>query len=278
MGKARRLSRPSGREDLPMPLIAAAIVAVILIAVFPAIATALGVIVVLSSIVVFGWGIVGLAVPHKVGLIGRGHAVGLWIVSIVMFIVGGIILPDEPPQTVAGLEVAAEEEPEIAATDPAVALAETAATQPDPALVPEPVELPAPPPEPTIEQKQAALDRLNAASDRLGAVMSEINRKCAPPASGSSYALGAAYAKCIAGFLVEVCPDIGEGYLNDMSDAARDMDAPVSASLLEQAALDCWNAVYWSDTPNGGRTLPVFVGNSVTQMGEKMAEASARLR
>ena len=137
--------------------------------------------------------------------------------------------------------------------------------------------LPAPlPPEPTTEQKLAALDLLNAASDRVGAVMSEINRKCAPPA-GSSYAEATAYAKCLARFLVKVCPDLGEGDLNDMSNAARDMDAPVAASLLEDAARDCWTAVYYADTPRGG-TLPQFVGEAVTQMGEKMDEASARLR
>ena len=107
--------------------------------------------------------------------------------------------------------------------------------------------LPAPlPPEPTTEQKLAALDRMNAASDRVGAVMSEINRKCAPPA-GPSYDEAAAYAKCLAGFLVKVCPDVGEGDLNDMSNAARDMDAPVAASLLNQASLDCWTAVYYSE-------------------------------
>ena len=134
--------------------------------------------------------------------------------------------------------------------------------------------LPAPlPPEPTTEQKLAALDRLNAATDRVGAVMSEIDRKCAPPPAGSSYAPRAAYAKCLARFLVKVCPDLGEGDLNDMSNAARDMDAPVAASLLEHAALDCWTAVYYADTPTGAQ----LVGEAVIEMGEKMGEASARL-
>ena len=121
-----------------------------------------------------------------------------------------------------------------------------------------------------------ALDRLNAASDRANAVMSEINRECARP-TGSSYAPMAAYAKCVAGFLVTLCPDIGEGPLIDMSNAARDMDAPVSASLLNQASLDCWNAVYYAETPTGG-TLPLFVGEAITQMSEKLSQASARLQ
>ena len=136
--------------------------------------------------------------------------------------------------------------------------------------------LPAPlPPEPTTEQKLAALDRMNAATDLADAVMSEMNRKCAPP--GSRYAETVAYAKCLARFLVTLCPDIGEGPLIDMSNAARDMDAPVAASLLNQASLDCWTAVYYADTPRGG-TLPQFVGEAVIKMGEKMGEASARLQ
>ena len=116
---------------------------------------------------------------------------------------------------------------------------------------------------------------MNAATDIADAVMSEINRQCAPP--GSRYAETVAYAKCIARFLVTLCPDIGEGPLVDMSNAARDMDAPVAASLLNQASLDCWTAVYYADTPSGG-TLPQFVGEAVTQMGEKIGEASARLQ
>ncbi len=239
----------------------AAAVVVVLIALVSAFATALSVVVVFGSIIVFGWGTVGIVAPHTVGLPDRGSAVAAWFVAVVMFVVGAIILPDqsdEPPPTVAGLKVVAEE-PELAAAEeyePAVALAETAATQPDPAPVPERAELPSPqPPEPTTEQELVALDRLNAASDRVDAVMSEINRKCTPPASRTA---ATAYAKCIARFLVTVCPDIGEGALNDMSKAARDMDAPEAAGLLEQAALDCWTcwtAVFYADMPSGG-TIP----------------------
>ena len=95
----------------------------------------------------------------------RDDAAGLWVVSVVMFIIGAIILPDqsdEPPPTVAGPEVVADEpEPAgpAAAEEPAaVALAEIAATQPDASLVPERAGLPSPqPPEPTPEQKLAAL-------------------------------------------------------------------------------------------------------------------------
>ena len=68
----------------------AAVVVVILIALVPAIATVLGVIVLLGSIIVLGWGTVGIVVPQKVGLPDRGSAVGAWIVSVVMFIIGAV--------------------------------------------------------------------------------------------------------------------------------------------------------------------------------------------
>ena len=361
----------------------AAVVVVILIALVPAIATVLGVIVLLGSIIVLGWGTVGIVVPQKVGLPDRGSAVGAWIVSVVMFIIGAVILPDrpdDPPPAAAELEQGPvelsdppreERRPEppprtgnvqrvsretwadgewpltinsgsltclsIESTSPGIPVveatflvddggrawalngtatsrAESLEAEPDirsiwkdnpdlpgtkfsigglidlglelcdgsetspvmPERPPSSDEVLAEmPPEPTVEQKLAALDRLNAASDLADAVMSEINRKCAPP--GSRYAETVAYAKCLARFLVTLCPDVGEGPLIDMSNAARDMDAPVAASLLNQASLDCWTAVYYADTPRGG-TLPRFVGEAVTQMGEKMAEASARLR
>ena len=103
-----------------------------------------------------------------------------------------------------------------------------------------------------------------------------LNRKCAPPAD-SSHAEATAYAKCIAGFLIKVCPDTGEGDLNDMSKAAREMDAPEASWLLEQAAMACWNAVFYADMPRGG-TMPRYVGEAVTRMGEKFSEASTMLR
>lgn len=333
-----------------MPLIAAAIVVLILIAFVPAFATVIGAIAVLGSIIVFGWGVVGLAAPNKVGMPDRGHAVGAWIVSVGMFIVGAIILPDrspstdlapvdvsDPPRAERGL-VADETSRETVpagvssrvypgvestrriATDlvsdmglqvgPLDAIPESATFtdfhwggQPSvgglrallngsqPSLshlqwheadgvvrfrLEKVAEPPAPPPpELTTEQKEEAQDRMHAAADRVADALSDIGMNCAQPASRVA---AVAYAKCVGSILERICPDIGEGALNDMSDAARDMGAPESASLLEQASWDCWNAVYWADTPNGGRTLPRLVGEAVTDMGEKLAEASARLR
>ena len=322
---------------------------------------ALGAIIVLGSFVVFLWAAVGLCVPQRVRLTGRGQAAGIWAVSVAMLVVGVVITPPPteaeldarmPPaedREDAQVERAAERAATEAAREaeeaedrlvgvsnrvyPGVESVRRIATDliADMDLQPGPLDaipagatfdnfhwagfpsagglravlngsnpslahlewheadgvmrlrtaekvakLPAPlPPEPTTEQKLAALDRMNAATDITDAVMSEINRQCAPP--GSRYAETVAYAKCIARFLVTLCPDIGEGPLVDMSNAARDMDAPVAASLLNQASLDCWTAVYYADTPSGG-TLPQFVGEAVTQMGEKIGEASARLQ
>ena len=322
---------------------------------------ALGAIIVLGSFVVFLWAAVGLCVPQRVRLTGRGQAAGIWAVSVAMLVVGVVITPPPteaeldarmPPaedREDAQVERAAERAATEAAREaeeaedrlvgvsnrvyPGVESVRRIATDliADMDLQPGPLDaipagatfdnfhwagfpsagglravlngsnpslahlewheadgvmrlrtaekvakLPAPlPPEPTTEQKLAALDRMNAATDIADAVMSEINRQCAPP--GSRYAETVAYAKCIARFLVTLCPDIGEGPLVDMSNAARDMDAPVAASLLNQASLDCWTAVYYADTPSGG-TLPQFVGEAVTQMGEKIGEASARLQ
>lgn len=127
------------------------------------------------------------------------------------------------------------------------------------------------PSEPTTEQP--ALDRLNAASDRVDAALSEMNRTCAPPAD---YDGAMASAKCIGRVLTQVCPGIGEGALTDMSRAALDMGASEASWSLEQAAQDCWNAVFYADMPSGG-TNPRQVGASVTRMGEKIGEASALL-
>ncbi len=333
----------------------AAVVVVVLIAIVPAIATALGVIVVFGSIIVFGWGAVGLAVPHKVGLPDRGSAVGAWIVSVVMFVVGGLLLPDrpeDPAPTAADLEqgpVPPREERERAAAEvareagvsnrvyPGVESARRIATDliadmgleagpldaisdeatftdfhwagfssagglsallrgSDPSLahllwhetdgvvrfraktaeeVAEEAAAREAEAEAEAERRLTALDRMEVALDRANAVQAEINRKCADP-TGQSYAALVVYVKCVAGFLVTLCPEIGEGPLVDMSNAARDMDAPVAASLLNQASLDCWTAVYWADTPNGGM-LPRFVGEAVTRMGENLSQASARL-
>ena len=259
----------------------AVVVAVALIASIPAVATAFGLIGALGSVAVFAWAAIGVVAPNMVQLPGRWHAIGLWVVSVVMLIVGATLVPDNertrPDVPASAVEAMEEPEPEseIAADAWQEELTDRRAA----------IELDAPEesaeehaqlqPEPTTEQELAALDRLNAASDRVGAVMSEMNR-CAPPAN-SSHAEATAYAKCIALYLVNACPDTGEGHLIDMSRAAGDMGSPEASWLLEQAAMACWNAVFYADMPGGG-TMPRYVGEAVTRMGEKFSEASAVLR
>ena len=102
--------------------IAAVVVAVVVVVALciavPAIAAVFGSILVLGSIAVFLWAAVGLAVPHKVGLSDRGHAVGMWMVSVVMLIVGAVLQPDNertrPDGSAAAVEAMEEPEPEPA--------------------------------------------------------------------------------------------------------------------------------------------------------------------
>ena len=58
---------------------------------------ALGGILGLSSFVVFLWAVVGLFSPQRAKLSGRAQAVGLWVVSVIMFAVGTSPLPEDPP-------------------------------------------------------------------------------------------------------------------------------------------------------------------------------------
>ena len=58
---------------------------------------ALGGILGLSSFVVFLWAVVGLFSPQRAKLSGRAQAVGLWVVSVIMFAVGTSLLPEDPP-------------------------------------------------------------------------------------------------------------------------------------------------------------------------------------
>ena len=50
-----------------------------------------------SSFVVFLWAVVGLFSPQRAKLSGRAQAVGLWVVSVIMFAVGTSLLPEDPP-------------------------------------------------------------------------------------------------------------------------------------------------------------------------------------
>ena len=58
---------------------------------------ALGAILGLSSFVVFLWAAVGLFSPQRAKLSGRAQAVGLWVVSVIMFAVGAALMPEDPP-------------------------------------------------------------------------------------------------------------------------------------------------------------------------------------
>ena len=77
----------------------------------------LGGILALSSFVVFLWAVVGLFSPQRAKLSGRAQAVGLWVVSVIMFAVGGGLLPEDPP-TSAGRPAAQTSTGQLARPDP----------------------------------------------------------------------------------------------------------------------------------------------------------------
>ena len=57
----------------------------------------IGAILVLLALGVFLWAVVGLFSPQRAKLSGRAQAVGLWVMSVVMFAVGASLLPEDPP-------------------------------------------------------------------------------------------------------------------------------------------------------------------------------------
>ena len=66
-----------------------------------------GNVVALGSIAVFLWAVIGIFSPHTAKLSGRGQAVGLWAVSIVMALTAGAILPTDPPTSAEPVQVEA---------------------------------------------------------------------------------------------------------------------------------------------------------------------------
>ena len=57
---------------------------------------------ILVSVVVFLWALVGIVRPAWARLPGRLAAVGVWIVSVVLLATGGALLPDQPGRRTAG--------------------------------------------------------------------------------------------------------------------------------------------------------------------------------
>ena len=66
-----------------------------------------GDVVALGSIAVFLWAVIGIFSPHTAKLSGRGQAVGLWAVSIVMALTARDILPTDTPTSAEPVQVEA---------------------------------------------------------------------------------------------------------------------------------------------------------------------------
>ena len=56
----------------------------------------MGAVLVLASLVVFAWAVIGLYRPSAARLPHRGWSVAVWAVSVVLFLGGGALLPDAP--------------------------------------------------------------------------------------------------------------------------------------------------------------------------------------
>ena len=58
----------------------------------------MGIILVTASVAVFVWAVVGLIRPTWARLPSRAASVGVWFLSVVLFIIGGALMPDSTPE------------------------------------------------------------------------------------------------------------------------------------------------------------------------------------
>ena len=61
----------------------------------------MGMILVTASVAVFVWAVVGLIRPTWARLPSRAASVGVWVLSVVLFIIGGALMPDSTPERAA---------------------------------------------------------------------------------------------------------------------------------------------------------------------------------
>ena len=58
----------------------------------------MGMILVTASVAVFVWAVVGLIRPTWARLPSRAASVGVWVLSVVLFIIGVALMPDSTPE------------------------------------------------------------------------------------------------------------------------------------------------------------------------------------
>ena len=58
----------------------------------------MGMILVTASVAVFVWAVVGLIRPTWARLPNRAASVGVWFLSVVLFIIGAALIPDSTPE------------------------------------------------------------------------------------------------------------------------------------------------------------------------------------
>ena len=74
----------------------AGVVLAVIAAAAPAAAAPIGSTLILSSLAIFVWAVIGVVMPRQVGLPTRWHAVGLWAASVTVLVIGGAVTPDPP--------------------------------------------------------------------------------------------------------------------------------------------------------------------------------------
>ena len=52
-----------------------------------------------AAFVVFLWAVVGLIFPGRAGIPSRAAAVGVWVISVILLVIGTSMLPDDPDRT-----------------------------------------------------------------------------------------------------------------------------------------------------------------------------------
>ena len=91
----------------------------------------MGMILVTASVAVFVWAVVGLIRPTWARLPSRAASVGVWFLSVVLFIIGGALMPDSTPEQTEQ-SAALPDDPAEPASEEAAASAPASPTPPSP--------------------------------------------------------------------------------------------------------------------------------------------------
>ena len=89
---------------------------------------AIGTILVLLALGVFLWGVVGLIRPEWAQLPDRASSLGAWVLAVVLFVIGGVLMPDD--ETSSAVSTPTDGQEAVTITGAVTAAAERPATSP----------------------------------------------------------------------------------------------------------------------------------------------------